>query len=151
MTPIIRHCTVSHLEQCPDLPALLEAYGEESAIVGIGAPSAQLDAYRAMEAAGLAHLIAAFVDGAMVGFINILIGPLPHYGTVIATTESFFVSPAHRKSGAGMFLLREAESLAHERGATGLLVSAPSGGRLDAVLSRSNYRETNRVYFRALQ
>ena len=68
----------------------------------------------------------------------------------LAVVESYFVASKHRKSGAGLALLREAERIASDRGAHALLVSAPHGGRLADVMPRVGYRETNRVFFRSL-
>ena len=69
---------------------------------------------------------------------------------MVATTESFFVDPDKRQSGAGIKLLRIAEAVAKDLGAVGLLVSAPFGGKLADVMEKVGYTETNRVFFRGL-
>lgn len=149
-TLAIRLCTVSDLETSPQLADLLAEYGVESAIDGLGAPAAQFALYHQMEATGALHLFGAFDDEALVGFLIMIVSVLPHYGKRIASTESFFVSRAARRTGAGMKLLRSAEQHAKDLGAEGFFVSAPTGGRLDHIMPAQGYRETNRVFFRVL-
>jgi GNAT superfamily N-acetyltransferase len=147
MASEIRPCTVADIEARPDL---LAAYAMESSIPEIGDPDAQFDTYRALERSGVIIPMAAY-DGGMIGFIIPLIMPIPHYGVVTATIESFFVAPECRHTGAGMQLLAAAETAARERGAQALLLSAPAGGRLEAVLAaRHSYRRTNAVFVRHL-
>jgi hypothetical protein len=78
----------------------------------------------------------------------VLAAPLPHYGRTVAVSESFFVAKAHRASMAGLKLLAAAEALACRIQSPGLLVSAPSGGRLAELLPKCGFVETNRVFFR---
>jgi GNAT superfamily N-acetyltransferase len=87
----------------------------------------------------------------MVGFLVLLVSVVPHFGVTIATTESFFVARAARKSGAGLMLRNEAERIARGIGAVGLFISAPVGSRLAEVMGKTKgWRETNRVFFRGL-
>ena len=155
MNATVRPCTVAEFERAPNCDALLAEYTAESAIPEIGPTvrHADLAQYKAMEAAGLMHMLGAFRDdGEIVGFLTLLIAPLPHFGgRLVATTESVFVTAAERKGGPGLALLTEAEHLAHDKGAVGLLVSAPVGGRLAQILPRCGYRETSRVFFRGLE
>jgi GNAT superfamily N-acetyltransferase len=80
-----------------------------------------------------------------------LVSLLPHYSALAATTESWFVSAAARKGGTGKRLMDAAEAKARELGAVGFLISAPTGGSLERAAPMLGYRETNRVYFKALQ
>jgi len=130
--------------------ALLDEYAAESAIDGLPKPECQVDMYKAMEDSELIHILGSFTDDKLTGFIILICGVLPHYGAVIATTESFFVSPTYRKSGAGLMLLREAERLAKSFDAVALVVTAPSGGRLAEVMPKAGYRESNAVFIRSL-
>lgn len=147
---IIRRCTVADMADAPNIADLLAEYGAESAIEELGPPAAQLDTYRQMEAVGALHLLGAFDGDALVGFLVMIVSVLPHYGACIASTESFFVARAARKSGAGLKLLHEAEQLAKSLGAAGFFVSAPMSSRLEKILPGVGYRETNRVFFRRL-
>lgn len=107
--------------------------------------------YAQLVQAGMLRVLGAFAGPELVGFCAVLIAPVLHFGgRVIASTETLFVASAHRATGTGLALLRAAEQVALEAGAGGLYVSAPSGGRLERVLPRVGYRESNRVYYRSL-
>lgn len=149
-TAIIKRCTLDDLVTAPNWAALLDEYGAESAMDGLGAQNMQLDTYRAMEASGVLYMVGAWVNDELAGFISALISPLPHYGKLICISESFFVAPAHRKSGAGTLLRREIECIGEENGAVGVLMTAPKGGRLAKVLPLCGYRHTNDVFFKPL-
>ena len=128
---------------------ILDEYGDECHIDGLPNPSAKKDMYLEMERSGALHTIGAFLENTVIGFVTVLAPIVPHYGVLVAVTESFFVAKEHRKTGAGLRLLRAAEQYAKERGSPGLLISAPFGGSLAEVLSRmDDYVETNRVFFR---
>jgi GNAT superfamily N-acetyltransferase len=147
---VIRPCTVSDLEASPCFEALLAEYGAESGIPEFGPPVAQMATYKHLEAAGVLQVIAAVQDGELVGFVTVLRSVLPHFGRQVAITESLFVTSEARSTGAGLALLRAAEDLAREQGGEALLVSAPTGGRLERVLPGVGYRETARMFFREL-
>lgn len=146
----IRPCTITDIEGAKTLPELLATYAEESSIAELGQPEPCFTTYRSLEAAGSLRPIGAF-GPELVGFVFLIVYGLPHYaGRRVGSLESFFVLPRARKLGAGLQLLRAAEDQARDLGATALLVSAPHGGRLDAVLPRSGYRPTNRVFARSI-
>lgn len=147
----VNECSWLMISAYSELPALLDEYAQESSIAGL--PKAKPDelGYLRMERSGIASIVAATVDGALVGFITVLVAPNPHYGGAkIGVSESFFVGQAHRKSGAGLLLRKKAEEIAKRKGALGLILSAPVGGKLARVLEADrNYRETNRAFFRS--
>lgn len=144
----IRPCSVTELIGHHDFPALRKEYADESAVRGLPDPQEKLEIYQAMEGTGALCAYGAFEGNDLIGFVTVLAPELPHYGRVIAVTESLFVAAARRKSGAGLRLIRTAERHARDIGSPGLLVSAPSGGRLAALLPRLGYDETNRVYMK---
>jgi GNAT superfamily N-acetyltransferase len=148
----VRQISVAEAFANKEFPALCREYAEESALAGLPAPQEKLSAYQALEAGGSEafSVYGAFLGDRLIGFIALLTPVLPHYGTTIAVAESLFVGRAHRKSGAGMLLIRQAEKRARELGSPGMLFSAPSGGRLAVLLPRIGYRETNRVFLKGL-
>lgn len=150
MTVVIKKISISEIVDEPTSAPLLTEYARESAIEGLPPPSAKIDLYKQIEDKGILHSFGAFLDGAMVGFITVLTSVLPHYSALVSTSESFFVSKAHRGTGAGLKLLRAAESFAKEAGSKGLLVCAPTGSTLATVLEGIGYHETNRVFFRGI-
>lgn len=142
-------CRVEELEHAPEMAVLLPEYAEECRIAGLGEILPNWQTYRTLEQIGVLHAIKAITaEGVLIGFITLLVSELPHYSVVTATTESFFVSAAYRRTGAGIALLRAAERVAVDLGAAGPLVSAPVGGRLAALLPRLGYRQTNAVFFK---
>ena len=140
----IRPCTVDDILGS----GLIPEYAYECRIAGLPAPDPDRKTYRAMESTGFIKLFGAYIGDVMVGFASVMVNSLPHYSRPVAVTESIFVSSTHRKSGAGLKLLRQAEQYAKNMGAVGILVSAPAGGKFAAVLERTAYRHTNQVYFR---
>jgi GNAT superfamily N-acetyltransferase len=144
----VQASSVSEIEAASNFGELLAEYASEAAIAGMPAPAARMETYRHLESAGMLHVFSALSDGQLVGFITVLAPVLPHYGVAVAVSESFFVARAHRKTGAGLKLLREAEAKAGSLGSPGLLVSAPFGGDLFHVLPRVGYAETNRIFFK---
>jgi hypothetical protein len=147
----IRPSTVDELLAAPNWWALFDEYAAECGNSGIGKPDMQVDTYRMLEANGALKIIAAHSDnGELAGFIVYLLAVLPHYGKLVAMTESVFVLLARRDSGAGLALLKATEAAALEAGAAGLLVSAPAGGSLDRLLSAKHYEHTNAVWFKRL-
>lgn len=148
---MIRKMSVDDMQAEPNLAALLDAYADEACIEGMPRYNAQMDYYRNLESVDVLHVFGAFSADELVGFICLLVTMVPHYAAMIATTESFFVAPEHRHTGAGIKLLRAAEEHAATMGAAAMFVSAPKDGKLAAVMDvMPSYRETNRVFFREI-
>ena len=150
MRAAVRKISVAEVFANPAFSSLCREYAEESAIAGLPDPKEKLAAYQALEAGGsdTFSVYGAFLGDTLIGFVALLAPVLPHYGTTIAVAESLFVGKAHRKTGAGMLLIRRAEKRAREMGSPGILFSAPTGGRLAVLLPRIGYRETNRVFMK---
>lgn len=151
MEPVtVRLCTAQEIYGADNAAALWAEYAAESAIPEIGEHNPQTGMYRAMEDAGLLHTFGAFRGEALVGVLSMLVSMIPHFGRVIASTESFFVREADRKSGAGMVLLKMAEGRARELGAVAFYASSPVGSRLERVLGRVGYRPANTLFVKGL-
>lgn len=147
----IRRCKVSDIEAAPNLEALLAEYGAESSLPEIGPAAAQFPMYRHLETAGMLHAIGAFQGDELVGFVCVLVSVLPHYGRTVATSESLFVTAPARSTGAGMRLLRNAEDVAREHGASAFLLSAPVDSQLEKVMRGTHsYRPSNSVFVKEL-
>lgn len=149
MTVEIRQITIAQLFEADGFDAVCAAYCSE-ANRNASLPGAAPDRarYEGLEAAGMLATIGAFQAYKLVGLAIILITPVLHFeGKTIATTESIFMLQAHRKGGAGADLLAASKDLAKRQGCTGLYVSAPVGGRLERVLPRAGFVETNRVFY----
>lgn len=147
----IQSITAADFFAHPDSPALLDAYARECATAGLPPYNPHRESYAAMEANGMLHSLAAIDDaGRMLGFLALLTILNPHFSVVLGVTESWFVAPEHRATGAGLALYRAAKELAKERGAVAMFVSAPNGGQLASVMDRMGVTETNRVFCEVL-
>jgi GNAT superfamily N-acetyltransferase len=146
----VQPSTVAAIEGAPEFAALAAEYADETLIAGMPPPAARWATYHALETAGLLSVFAARIShgGELIGFISVLAAILPRYGEPVAMCESFFVARAHRKTGAGLRLLKAAEQKARAIGSRGLVVSTPFGGDLFKVLPRLGYDECARVFFK---
>lgn len=147
---VIKQVTCHELASDPQFAQLIEEYADESSIDGMPRPDYQYGMYRLLEVSGDFHLLAAYVDDVLVGFLTFMVSMVPHYGKRVATTESYFVAMSHRKGGPGLDLLRAAEWLGRELGAVAMMVSAPHGGKLSRVMPRAKYKHTNEIFFKEL-
>lgn len=149
MSLSIRKSSILELEAQPNIHEILDEYATESAIKGLPAPAAKVELYKYLESTDALYTIGAFLDELLIGFVTVLAPVLPHYGRLIAVTESVFVAKAYRKTGAGLKIIASAEEYAKEIGSPGLLMSAPLGGNLAEVLPHIGYDETNRTFFKS--
>lgn len=153
MEPVIRAITVDEAFDSPVFIALCDEYrGESLRNPDMLGALPDREGYERLIATGLLHPLGVFVGNELVGICAVLITPVLHFGgKLIASTETLFVAEAHRSGGAGIKLLRAAEEVAVNAGASGLYVTAPTGGRLEKLLPHVGYVETNRVFFRRVQ
>lgn len=146
----VRQCTVDEVASAPNIAELMAEYVQEAHNVELPAPNAQWDYYRSLEQTGMLKAYAAFQDDKLIGFISLLCTPMPHHGSMLAVTESYFVASQYRKGGAGLRLLRAAEQCARDVGAPCLMVSAPHGGALEKIMPRLGYRHANSMFVRSV-
>ena len=146
----VRPCTVADLAESPEFGALADEYAAESGRAITEGHNPQIEFYRQAEAAGNMLFAGAWLGDELVGILVLHISVVPHFGKTIASTESLFVASHARESGAGSALLEQAEGIARDAGAVGLVVSAPVGGRLSRILPRSGFRHTNELFFKGL-
>lgn len=133
-----------------DTPGLLEAYARECSIEGLPRFNPHQDLYEAIERAGALHMLGAFHEERLIGFLVMLVSMNPHYSVPLAVTESWFVAPEQRKTGAGLELYGTAKHLARDFGAKAMFVSAPAGGKLAGVMQAMGARKTNEVFCEVL-
>ena len=152
MSVEIRAGSVADITTYPNFLELVSDYADEARIDGLPRPSFNTESYIQLENLGMMASFGAYVDGELVGFANALVTSIPHYhDSKIATMESWFVAKEHRGSGAGLKLKQAVEQEVKKRGAAGLLISASIHSSLIEVMQRvSGYRESHRVFFKAL-
>lgn len=144
VTAVVRQISVAEAFANQAFPALCREYAAEAAIAGLPVPrekAVRIPSPGEASGSDVFCLYGAFLGDELIGFVVLLTPVLPHYGAAIAVAESLFVGGAHRKTGAGMLLIRRAEKRAREVRSPGMLFSAPSGGRLSVLLPRIGYRK----------
>ena len=146
----IRACPLAEITGDAGFLDLHREYAQECALAELPPPDEKLASYALIEASGIFTIYGAFAEDALAGFVALLTPVIPHYGVSITVAESLFVGTVHRSSGAGLALIRAAERHARDAGSPGLLLSTPSGGRLELVLPKMGYRETSRVFFKGM-
>lgn len=148
MTVELRRTTITQLFESTGFDAVCAAYcAESNRNASLAGSAPDRVRYEVMEQAGMLHAMGAFDACQLVGLAVILITPVLHFeGKTVATTESIFMLPDYRKA-AGARLLAAVNALAKDCGCAGLYISAPSGGRLERILPRSGFVETNRVFY----
>ena len=152
MSALVKKCTIADLEAEPNFVELVAEYAAECSIEGLPEPRGKLDLYKSIEGAGMMYAYAAHVEGVLVGFAVVISTVNPHYGIVLATTETLFVTKEARRSHAGGLLLMCAKQCARDVGSPKLFIIAPVGSVLEAMLDdRKDCLKTNSVYVMGLQ
>jgi len=146
----IQLCEVEDIRNAPNIDVLLSSYASEGSIPEIGEQCPQWDTYEVMCKAGLLHILGAFQEDMLVGFVTFIVSELPHYGVNVATSESLFLHPEHRHGRLGINIIRAAQLMAKDLGAKAFMISAPHGGKLEELAPAIGFRETNRVFCRSL-
>ena len=147
----VRRITFAELTASAEWDGLVSEYADECQIAGLPRFKYDSSTYYLLENSGAMIFAAAFVEDTLVGFATMIVTQLPHYSRIVAIVESIFVAKQHRSSGAGMMLIRKMESIAKDNEAIGILVSAPKGGRLNALMPNIGYTHTNEVFFKGIQ
>lgn len=145
----IKVSKIRDIKDSPEFSRLLHDYVEESSMVSYK-PNVQWNIYQSLEDAGVLHCITSSTEDILTGFLLFIVSVMPHYGVKMASVESYYVDKSHRDTGAGLGMLRMAQEVAKSNGAVGFLSSAPIKGRLENILPRVGYRETNRVFYKDL-
>lgn len=150
---MIRPVTYEDILNDPNAQGLLEEYAKECSLPELGEPCPQPELYKLLESKGGMQVFGVYdgycKDDPLVGFASVLIYMLPHYGKMVATTESIFISREYRKTTYGVDLMGFIESYARHMGVETFLYSAPVGSRFDRLLA-SVSRHSNNVYVRQL-
>lgn len=148
---MIRKISIDELKSCAEFSELLQEYANECPPKDKKPYFYNEELYKTLESNGLLRVFGAFEDDKLIGFVTVLVTMLPKYTSLVASTESFFVSKPHRTTLAGVKLLYAAENEAIESGAFGMLVSTPHDGPLSKILPKVGYDLNDVVFFKELQ
>jgi hypothetical protein len=131
---------------------LIAEYAAECSIPAIGEISPQAGMYEVLEHSGAFRCFGAFDGDRLVGFATVITTVFPHYGKMVATVESLFVASESRKGIAGTELLEAIDAYAEGTGCVAIVYSAPTGSRLEKLLSgKKRFSRTNEIFCRSLQ
>ncbi len=124
-----------------ELFPLLQAHRDELATAKhLMELSPHTEAYRSLERSGSLLALVAYVGEEIAGYSINIIGPHLHYSKLrYAHNDALFVTPAHRRGGLGLSLIRETEKYAREKGALMMMWHAKAGTALEKLLPRLDY------------
>jgi hypothetical protein len=132
----------------PKAQSLIAEYAQECSVKEVGPINPQRDLYEKLENSGSLKSFGVFDEDEIVGFANVLVYVLPHYGLTIAATESLFVTKDYRVFGAWQELKKALKVYSKDAGCVGILYSAPVGGQLELLLEASKgFQRTSAVFF----
>lgn len=119
----------------PELPELFYAHWAESQ------PDIPLEVdwlkYISREASGILHVMTARDAGKLVGYFTMYVqANINHSGTLMAASNSFFLTPEYRKgTGEGLKFIRAAKKMARDLGAERLYIVTKAGSQASKVLA----------------
>ena len=152
MAYVIRPVSFREILDAPNAKELLDEYEKECALEELApiCPDAML--YEMMEKSGGLQCFGVYDEGALVGFVSVLIWTVPHYSKKIGSNADIFLASAHRISGTGPKMIALAEGYAKEKGCCAFQWTAPVNSRFAKLLALNvdRYRRTNVVYLRNL-
>ncbi len=105
------------------------------------------DVYDYSEKVGYLRCYAAHVDGSYAGYMVIMASEMMHHaGTLQAVTDSFYIDPAYRSTGAFKALLKHVETDLKGNGirflTVGLNPNMPNEHLVKGLLFRNGYDHT---------
>lgn len=124
---------------------IIEEYSNESSISLLPKPKAQFEMYSKLEFNGALECFGGYLDNKLIGFFAVIPTVIPHYGSCVLMVESIFVCNEYRKTGLGIKFIKKLESIAKDKKALCIFMSAPVNSRLSKLLPNVGYQHTNNV------
>lgn len=97
-------------------------------------PTVNREIYDALHEMGMLVLVGVFDGGEMVGYAIATISPNPHYHTLSAQHDVFFLHPDYRKPRLALRMIEALEAECKARGATLFCWHAPIGGAFERII-----------------
>jgi GNAT superfamily N-acetyltransferase len=104
------------------------------------------DRYVQYEKAGCLFMCIARDKGEMVGYAIMFVMPSMHTQKVIATEDTYFLLPSHRKGRNALNLLKFAEDECRKRGAVEVMMTAKLTNNAGRILELRGYKEVAKQY-----
>lgn len=147
----IKQLTIKEIFDNPNFESLSTDYRQESGHAALfGSPNQ--GRYLQLEASGLLRA-AGLVDdlGMLRGLVSIVLTPSLHNSKTIAIVDSLYLSGKQRTgSSLGLDLIRVAQKMAKDAGASGIRFSCPAGSRLEKLFDRL-FERSDISYFKSLE
>lgn len=107
--------------------------------------------YYKLEEAGALRILTARDNGKLVGYFFTLVWPSLHFAQVLqATSDILYVMPEYRRGGTGAKLIKEAEKMMQDAGATRGYIVAKANTAAARMLPRQGYKLVENVFFKVL-
>lgn len=133
----IRTIGVADLETTANKELLIEAYADECKCDAVPMINPNFNTYHHLQSYDALDVVGMYDGSTLVGFAGAITVELPKYSQLGTTTEFVFVLKEYRKYNAGLRLINELERRAKDRGSVSFFISAPVGGSLDKIATRS--------------
>ena len=106
-----------------------------------------LEAYDALEKAGILHLVVARSNRELIGYHISLVNTHAHFrNSLYAFTDAFYIAPNHRKGFTGVHLLQEVEKSLKARGVVKMTGAAPMHSNIGKLFEYLGWTEVERTY-----
>ena len=112
-------------------------------------PVAHRGIYDTLHEAGMLVPVGVFDGDAMVGYAIATISPNPHYDTITAQHDVFFLHPDYRKPRLALRMIEALEAECKARGATLFCWHTPIGGSFEKLV-RLRAKSYYIMYFKEL-
>ena len=125
-------------------------YEQESGVSEAPKAKPCFDTYKAMEDQGRLTISGLYADNTLVGFCVIAYVYLTHSSSLAAIIDGFSILHENRKFGGGRDLIKHAEQVAIDKGATVITMTSPVNSRLSKVADSFGYKTTNVIHSKKL-
>lgn len=143
---------VEKLRDCwPEIMELASAHWKETEGYRHNQPFApSLERYAQYEDAGWLLQVTARQDGRMVGYATMYVTPSMHTQQLIATEDTYFLDPEHRKGLAAIRLYKFAEQECRKLGAVEMMMTEKQETKVGRILQFLGFTQVARQWSKQL-
>jgi len=142
------------INDIPRVVPLVQEFWAEGFLPGALTPDHFIQTCKNLMGNGSGLIIAAELDGEIIGAIGAIMCHSPNDGALMAHETFWFVTKKHRQGSAGKKLLDTLEEFAKERGATKVMMirlTDEIGEKLDLVYKAHGYKPVEVHYIKDLE
>jgi hypothetical protein len=148
--------TIFNVERVTDIlgevKPLLEAHWEEIAMYKDQFPlNPDYEKYKALDAAGVVHIVTARIDGVLIGYYISFIMPHLHYqDCIVAMNDILFLKSEYRHGRTGMKMIAFAEQELTKLGVHRMMMHVKTKHDFSPLLLRMGFTESERNFEKLL-